>query len=458
MRALKLSRLGLILGAVLAISLPSMASEQPSSAQVVGERCSALSGADFANLIEAPTRITQTTSIEAKGRVPAYCLVIGVVTPNVGFELKLPDVNWNGRFFEAGCGNWCGLVYPEACDAPLGKGYACIATDSGHKAPADDVFRTDAKWASNNLQAELDWGGRATHVTAIAGKAITEFYYSKAPAKSYFMGCSYGGHQAMVLAQRYPWDFDGIVGGGAPNSVSGLMQQNAWAISTAFDQNLKSIFSEADIRLLHKAALDQCDMDDGVKDGLIGNPRACKVDVDKLVCRAGSAQECLSPEIAAAAKKAYSGPTTSSGKPLSAGGWAPGSEVDWRIIYNANGTGLVALAPNYFRYMGRLPALGADWQTRSYDFDLDYQRNDVMETLYTAYNPDLRRFKAAGGKFINYAGWNDLGTLPDQAIDYYETTEKAMGGRAATQDFSGCSSSPGRVTAAAARDPRMWIS
>ncbi|HZE43708.1 MAG TPA: tannase/feruloyl esterase family alpha/beta hydrolase [Steroidobacteraceae bacterium] len=409
--------------------------QSQNAAEPATSRCAALQSVDFARVSEAPTHIAKTALVEAKDEVPAYCLIEGAVTATVGFVLKLPATNWNGRFFEAGCGNYCGVVFPKACDAPLRKGYACIATDSGHRAPADDVFWTDGKWASNNLQAELDWGGRATHVTALAGKAITDSFYGKPPLKSYFMGCSYGGHQAMVLAQRFPWDFDGIVGGGAPNRISDLMQQNAWAITTAFDSHLNSVFSEADIRILHNAALAKCDLDDGVKDGLIGNPRSCKVDVDQLVCRSARAKACLSPDIAAIAKKMYSGPTNSRGERLTAGGWTPGSEPDWRLIYNSNGTGLVALAENYFRYMGRLPELGPDWQTRDYDFDRDYKRNDVMETLYAADNPDLRRFKAAGGKFINYVGWSDLGTLPGVAIDYYETAEKTMGGRAATQDF-----------------------
>jgi hypothetical protein len=267
-----LSRYIAIIATVLAttISVAGMADAIPRPS---AQQCSALSKADFSGIPEAPTQILQTASVEATVSAPAYCVVKGVVTPNVGFELKLPAGNWNGRFFEAGCGNYCGVIYQKACDAPLRKGYACIATDSGHKAPAGDVFMTDGKWTSNNLQAELDWGGRATHVTAVAGKAITENYYGKAPVKSYFEGCSYGGHQAMALAQRFPWDFDGIVGGGVPNSISDLMQQNAWAISTAFDSNLISIFSESDIRVLHSAVLAQYDMDDGVKDGLISDPQ-----------------------------------------------------------------------------------------------------------------------------------------------------------------------------------------
>jgi hypothetical protein len=428
----QLSTYSALAAALFAVPAASaVAAQTPDAAQ----RCEALATADFARLPEAPTRILQTRVMAAKDNVPAHCVVTGVVTPNINFALKLPVSNWNGRFFEAGCGNWCGVVAPKVCDAPLRKGYACTTTDTGHKAPDDDVEMTDGKWAHNNLQAEVDWGGRATHVTALSGKAITAAYYGKAPVKSYFMGCSYGGHQAMAMAQRFPWDFDGIVGGGAPNRISDLMQQNTWAITHAFDKDLKSVFSEADIRVLHADVLKRCDMDDGVKDGLIGNPGACKVNPDALVCKPGQTVGCISGAIADAAKKMYAGPSTSKGQRITAGGWTPGSEVDWRGIYNPNGVGLVALAPNYFRYMARLPELGEGWSVRDYDFDQDYRRNDVMETLYAADNPDLRRFKAAGGKFINYVGWSDLGTLPGPAIDYYQTVERTMGGRPATEDF-----------------------
>jgi feruloyl esterase len=405
------------------------------SASTSAQRCAALTSADFSRLAEAPTQILKIKSVEATAKTPAYCDVHGAVMPNVGFQLKLPMANWNGRFFEAGCGNYCGILYPRACDEPLRRGYACVVTDSGHVARIEDPAWTDAQWAYNNLQAELDWGGRASHVTAVAGKAIVENFYGKWPTKSYFMGCSYGGHQAMVLAQRFPYDFDGIVGGGVPNNISTLMQQNSWAISTAYDAQLKSVFSEGDIKVLHDAALARCDLDDGLKDGLVSNPGACKVNVDELVCKAGNTAGCLSPEIADVAKKAYSGPVNSKGEKLSGGGWASGSELFWRNVYRPDGTGLVALAQNYFRYMGRLPDIGPKWSARDYDFDRDYKQNDVMETLYAAANPDLRRFKQAGGKLINYVGWNDLGTTPGGSIDYYETAERTMGGRAATQDF-----------------------
>ncbi len=401
--------------------------------------CAAMMTADLKGLVEAPAQITSVRSLEATGPAPAACEVNGVIDPSIGFTIRLPESKWNGKLVQVGCGNWCGVrlnaYYAKNCDDALRRGYACIMSDAGHVARPEDVSMTDGQWAYNNLQAELDWGGRASHLTSLVGKALVKDFYNSAPARAYFMGCSYGGHQAAVLAERYPWDFDGIVGGGIPNNISSLMQQNLWAMRYAYDERLQPRFSEADIKTLHAGALAECDMDDGIKDGLISNPRACGFNPDKLTCRPGAIKDCVSKDIADRAKRMYSGPTNSSGEKLTPGGWAIGTELFWRRVYRSDGIGLVALAPNYFRYMGRNPDLGPNWSVASYDFDTDYRRNDVMETLYAADNPDLRRFKAAGGKFINYVGWSDMGTVPAKAIDYYETVERTMGGPAATQDF-----------------------
>src|SRR5262249_31708589 len=144
---------------------------------------------------------------ESKNGLPAYCQVRGYVQPQVGFELLLPVTGWNGKFIEIGCGGYCGNTsWTFWC--PLPKGYACIVTDMGHTGD-----QMSGLWASNNLQAQIDFGYRATHVIAVAGKAITERYYGSAPRYSYFHGCSNGGRQSLVAAQRFPWDFDGIISG-----------------------------------------------------------------------------------------------------------------------------------------------------------------------------------------------------------------------------------------------------
>ncbi len=135
----------------------------------VEDRCRAIASDDFSGVQDAPTQLTSAALVEANGNVPAYCQIHGNIAPQVGIELRLPAKNWNGKFMEVGCGGWCGYIPVQACDVPLSRGYACIASDMGHKGTAVDV-----RWAENNLQAQIDFGYRATHVAAQAGKAIAQ--------------------------------------------------------------------------------------------------------------------------------------------------------------------------------------------------------------------------------------------------------------------------------------------
>jgi hypothetical protein len=174
--------------------------------------CTALMGADLTQIPDAPTQVTDTKLIDAVNDVPGYCRVEGYISPNVGIELRLPTDHWNGKFLQMGCGGLCGVLASSYdnhlghdCDTGLRKGYACLASNQGHTGTM-----YDGKWAYNNLQAQIDFAYRATHVAALAGKAITERYYAQAPRKAYFWGCSGGGRQGLVEAQRFPSDFDGI--------------------------------------------------------------------------------------------------------------------------------------------------------------------------------------------------------------------------------------------------------
>jgi len=185
--------------------------------------CQALGTTDFSAVQDAPTQILGAQLVQAGEGLPSYCQVRGYVTPNVNFELRLPAAHWNGKFMEAGCGGFCGSIVSDSCDHPLRQGYACLATDEGHQSTL-----IDAKWAYNNLQAEVDHAYRATHVTALAGKAITEQYFRQAPRRSYFMGCSGGGRQGMVEAQRFPWDFNGIIVGAPGLDLTGAFMNLLW--------------------------------------------------------------------------------------------------------------------------------------------------------------------------------------------------------------------------------------
>jgi feruloyl esterase len=395
----------------------------PSRSNAAVAQCEALEKADFSRIEDAPTQIIKAKLIEGSGKDPGYCLIQGNVAPQVGFELRLPVSKWNGNFLEVGDGGWGGDMFRFLCDGPLRRGYACIASDMGHRAT---MGQAQALW--NNLQAQLDFGYRATHVTALAGKAIVEFYYAKAPSKSLMLGCSTGGYQGMVEAQRFPWDFDGIVAM-APDieDEADLGMRIVWHIRNIVGSNGRPTFSRSDLELLHEAALAKCDLTDGVKDGIVGDPLGCQFDPSVLTCKRGQNTGCLSVRQVDAAKNIYSGPMTSKGEKISTRGVFPGSELDWNDYDYAWATQL-------FMYALFTPSPGPDWKVTDFDFDHDYKRLGIG-ALYTDGNPDLRKFKGAGGKLIVSQGGNDTMEIPGAIFDYYETAERTMGGRAATEDF-----------------------
>jgi Tannase and feruloyl esterase len=426
------------LGAVLAISMvPRMGQAHAPLVQLpTSAQCTMLELTDLSTVEDTPTQITAATWVTATTSAPAYCQVTGYVSPQVGFIIGLP-IDWNGKFLERGCGGDCGSIAEAKCTVPIQRGYACIDFDAGHSG-------SGGLWALNNPQALVDFGYRAAHVTALAGKAITERFYNRAPRYAYFWGSSTGGRQALVEAQRFPWDFDGIISG-APwiNDTDSAMAM-VWANRALAGEDGTPLLTRADLQLVHHAALARCDMDDGIRDGIIGNPAACQFDPHALVCTADHHSGCLTQAQADAVQKVYNGPMNSKGERTYSGGPVPGSEMGWVddgvldfIRSDGRVAGSESWALMYFRYMVMPPA-GAGWKLSDFDFDEDYKRfgTGVQEPLLNAANPDLRKFKAAGGKLIIYQGWNDQSDLPGMTIDYYETVEKTMGGRAATEAFS----------------------
>jgi feruloyl esterase len=210
--------------------------------------------------------------------------------------------------------------------------------------------------------------------------------------------------------------------------------QALWAIRVMHDESGKAVLSADSVRVVHRAALARCDEDDGIKDGIIGNPRGCKFDPSELLCKSGEGSDCLTKQQVEAVKKLYAGPSTSSGETLYSG-VEVGSELTWINAYVGEGNHPPTGSLERFRWMLFNPAPGASWEPRDFDFDRDYKRLGLMEPIYAPNNPDLRRFKAAGAKLIVYEGWADPEVLPGGIVDYYETVERTMGGRAATQDF-----------------------
>lgn len=412
---------------------PSAWAESVSPENSSAEACKSLESADFSQIPDAPTQITGATLQAPADGLPSVCVVKGYVTPAVGIELRLPIGNWNQKFLEVGCGGFCGtFAFSALCKGPLRKGYACIVSDMGHTSTT-----LQNAWAYNNLQAQVDYGYRSAHVAALAGKAITEEYYHRVLARSYFFGCSTGGHEGLLEAQRFPWDFDGMAIGGALNvNLSGWPMDIIWAVKALTGKDGKPIMSAADAQLLHQAVIAKCDMDDGLKDGIISNPAGCKFDPEILRCKRNNDAACLSGEKIEAIKKVYAGPPTSivdrtyteGALPGSELHWVPGDEESW-----GNYWGLGDYVTELFRYSGFWPAPGPNWTLADFDMNRDYKRLGMAASISNANNPDLRKYAALGGKIIAYFGLLDEST--PELIEYHKTVERVMGGRAPTEDF-----------------------
>ncbi|WP_293897689.1 tannase/feruloyl esterase family alpha/beta hydrolase [Phenylobacterium sp.] len=423
----------MILFATLGLASPAAAMDGRPPADPAA-RCAALAGGAFSNLLDAPTHILKADYVAATAGRPAYCAIEGYVAPSVGFGLWLPVQNWNGKYIVRGCGGFCGSVAMDlACPQHIRDGYACLHSDMGHRSTM-----YDGKWAYNNLQAEVDFGYRATHVSTLAGKAITAAFYGQAPRYSYFMACSTGGRQGMVEAQRFPDDFDGIVAIAPVLDETGASIQLVWSTVVNRAPDGGEILTAAKVPLLHAAAIKACDLTDGAADGVIGDPRACHFDPGVLQCAGPDRADCLTGPQVAVGRKIYAGPHDSKGRALYTGGAMPGSELNWIGPYiSKDGAPAIYadMQAELWRYMGFSPDPGPSWQITDFDFDRDPKRVGLMEAIYSASNPDLRKFKAAGGKLIMAQGWADQSIVPLNAVDYYELATRTMGGPEATTGF-----------------------
>ena len=362
--------------------------------------CAKLKDVDFSLTPDAPSLIVSAVAKPADKDMPPHCLVNGRIAPTIGYRMWLPLATWNGKFAQTGCGGRCGDILDDGCQIVVARGYACLSADLGHKG----TFYDDL-WAIDNVPGEIDFGFRATHVSNITGRVVTEAFYGAKPRYVYYFGASTGGRQGLVEAQRFPADFDGIIAGepamGRPGASPPEVGPALRASVAALHDDGKPILSPDEVMMVHAAAVAACDMDDNLKDGFISDPRGCGFRPAELACPEGRTSGCLTPRQVGGLDQVY------------ANGAMPGSEKGWIGAYvGPNGT------PG--RYGWRLK--------NAYKYPYAWIFNDAT-------NPDLRAFKARGGKLILYQGWADEATYPLHPVLYYETVERLMGGRAATQDF-----------------------
>ena len=367
--------------------------------------------------------------------LPGFCRVVAMTQPAVNFEVWLPTEGWNGKFHTSGNGGMAGSISYGAMATALNRGYAAASTDTGH-VRGDGGF--DAKWALNRPDLIEDFGHRSIHLTAVHGKAISEAFYGDAPNYAYYVGCSKGGQQGMMEAQRYPEDFDGlVVGDPAHMWTSFYASAHLWYALATLD-NEDSYIPPSKVAILGDAVTAACDAIDGIEDGVLDDPRKCQFDPGTLTCAAGQDEStCFTAAQVQAVKDIWSGPTNSAGDVLYPG-LVPGGEAG-RGGWSSWVTGQQAYAGTHFMaaedFMRNMVFDDPEWDFRTWDYerDLPIALAKTGEAL-DADDPDLRPLRDRGGKLLVYHGWSDSDISPIGTIDYYEEVMSLIGDGASSDE------------------------
>ncbi|MGA8028136.1 MAG: tannase/feruloyl esterase family alpha/beta hydrolase [Bryobacteraceae bacterium] len=372
--------------------------------------------------------------------LPFYCRVEGIINRRSGvggeqfginFELAMPE-KWNGDFLMQGGGGGNGIVLPALGQTAAGqhpalmRGFAVVSNDTGHKShggPFDFGFMKDQ-------QAYLDFAYLANAEVAALAKQLIARYYQKPAAYSYFVGCSTGGREGMILSQRYPSAFNGIISGdpamrtGLSNLAIGKWIPVAFNQIAPKDSNGKPIISEAltdaDRELLVQALLKRCDARDGIADSMISDPLGCDFDPAVLACRSGENDACLTPQKVAAIKKAMAGPKTSEGLQV-----YPAFLYDTGITGKSQVPGILRPGPGIFG-----PA------TTAMDVDVEKEAMAEVQPLVDSMSTNLTTYSAQGGKLIFYHGDSDPWFSPLDTFGYYKNMAAMNGGLEAVSKWS----------------------
>ena len=370
-----------------------------------------------------------------------YCDVIGYVSPQNKFELKLPPpVDWNQNFFFRACGGFCGYLQGRLCNSGLARGYASATGDGGH----ESALGFDGIWAANAPGLQEDFGWRSNHVVTLVTKFITTHYYGKPIKHSYMAGNSKGGQAVLMEAQRFPADYDALLPS-APvyDYTAANTAAPAWFAQAVSDGHGGSVLNAAAARAIDKSVLQHCGAQDGVEEGFVADPPSCGWRPEMIACpSAESRPDCLNSRQVAAVKRLMSPVVNSKGQILYAFPYLPGTETQW-AGWNYPGVAIPGYPPRFANML--LPRVWlryfVDAKKRekgdalSFDFDHDPATLARSRQIYDATSFDLRVFKARGGKMLMWHGWADGAVSATSSIAYYEGVMKFMCGRKKTKDF-----------------------
>jgi feruloyl esterase len=386
----------------------------------------AASCADLGQLLLPPVTITAAETREAGDleqnfgpplSLPAHCRIAATLAPSndseIRMELWLP-ADWNGKFLALGNGGWAGSISFGAMAGGLRSGYAVASNDTGHAGGS-------ASFAVGHPEKVVDFAYRAMHEMVVQSKTLIEHYYESPPQLSYYDGCSTGGRQGMMSAQRYPEDFDAIIAG-APVYNQLALNATQFHNMKMLIENRSMALAPEKVQMLNDAVLDACEVNDGVYDGFLNNPLACDFDPASLQCDNTDTGACLTADEVTAVNNVYRGVYSTSGEQLYPG-HAKGFELGWRVP--AEGSEPTALQVDATRY---LVYEDADWDWREFDLERDLALAREKAGFIEALDADLSEFKARGGKILFYHGWNDPGPSPINTIAYYDSVLATVAG------------------------------
>jgi alpha-beta hydrolase superfamily lysophospholipase len=402
------------------------------------QACAALAGKTVAGAV-----VATAATVAASGAAPLYCKVDATIAPQLKLELRLPQ-QWNGKLYYGGGGGYNGSI-PDLSGNNLNaltQGYATVNSDSGHSGNG-----LSADFALNDAQAAALFGSQSVPTVTASAKAMVQTAYGKQPDKAYFEGCSNGGREALMAAQRNPELFDGIIARAPAYNWAGFMGQ--------FNRTAKALaapggaFTPAKVATLAAAVRNACDADDGIVDGVVAHPQACTFDPTVLRCEGGAdtGDACLS-DAQLAVVSSWTSPAAWAGGAYTNPGWQlsgneddPGAWAAW-----VSGTPNVFGAAQYLfqdttvkNYLARNPAQ----DSLTYTWDSDVSALNALAALNDATNTDLRPLSNRNAKLILWHGGNDSALSHKATTAFYQAATAALGGQAAMDGFARYYIAPG---------------
>ena len=354
--------------------------------------------------------------------IPAHCRIKLTLKPssdsNIYSELWMPTDGWNGKLLVVGNGGFAGSIQGYGdMQVALRLGYATAATDTGHNT-ADGP---NGMFALGHPEKIVDFAYRALHETTVESKRLIRTFYNRTPQYSYYKGCSTGGRQGIMAATRFPDDYDGIIAGALANRHIHMHTAGS-ARQIELARHPDMAISPEKAQMVSDAVMNKCDL---LHEGFLNNPQQCTFDFSKFLCKGAESNECLTQPQLKAVEMFYGGVKNGKGEVIFAGQVLGNPLTPQRSSQTVNVSDTV-----------RIWAFqNADYDWRTFDIDRDMPVIDQKIGFVDATDPDLKKFKAHGGKLLLYAGWGDTGITPKNTVEYYESVVNKMG-KAETNDFT----------------------